>query len=95
MIYLLAFLLLSSPTAAAPYYNVFPIPKRFDYQPRKKMTLYEVSPWEVVMHCGLAYACTKMMGSSCIFYMPKGKSAYYWRHERAHCNGWAPNHPYP
>ncbi len=86
-----------SPMAAptSSYYNVYPIPKRFDHRPTKRMTLYEMSPLGVIMHCGLAYACTHVYPDHCVFYMPVGKSAYYWRHERAHCSNWPPNHPYP
>ncbi len=87
--------MMGSPMAAPPYYNVYPLPKMYDYQPRKRMTLYEMSPLGVILHCGLAYACTQVYPDHCVFYMPTGQSAYYWRHEREHCNGWDPSHPYP
>jgi hypothetical protein len=88
--------LLLMSTCSWAEYNRFPIPPRFDHQPTKRMILYEVSPASVMYHCrGMAYACTFTMRSYCIFYMPVGQSAFYWRHESAHCNGWAPSHPYP
>ena len=81
---------------AATYYDAFPIPPRYDHQPTiKNRVLYEMSPLQVIAHCGWAYACTHMGVNSCTFYMPTGRRQYYWRHERAHCNGWPPNHPYP
>ncbi len=75
MFTLAAVLWLAGSPMAAPassYYNVYPIPKRYDYQPRKPMVLYELPPLGVIMHCGLAYACTHMYGNRCVFYMPKG-----------------------
>lgn len=86
--------------AVADYYHAFPIPKRFDYEPpaTARMTVHRVSPLSVIAHCGWAYACTigsRPTTGNCEFYFPKGHAAFFWRHERAHCNGWPPNHPYP
>ncbi len=42
-------------------------------------------------------SCMIKPGDACVIYIPTGygkaMTAYYKRHEVAHCNGWPPDHP--
>jgi hypothetical protein len=89
-------LLAAGAATAAP--RVEP-PARFDHKPSVRVvvvprTLAQINAICVKHDWGRAGSCT-MAGSPCIIMWPKGqpRSGLLWRHELAHCNGWAPSHP--
>jgi hypothetical protein len=81
--------------AYADYYHAFRIPERFDHEPTQLVNIRQLSRFWMALLCPGAYACTLIGSNPCQMLMLKGRVAFYWRHERAHCNGWPSNHPYP
>ena len=75
-----------------PAGNVVVVP-RTPAQIKSVCTIKHASPWPG----GGVGACALYNGKNkpCIILWPRGvpRTGVLWRHERAHCNGWAANHP--